>query len=247
MRRQAVAWMIGLVVMTTIVFGQDEARSQLLPTGRLRVGLNTGNALTRAVGAELARELATRLKTETVLREYPNPGAVTDAAGTGWDIAFIAADPDRATTIAFTPAYVELDATYLVKTGSPIQRVADADRDGAKIATGRTSAYTLVLRRELTRAELVFPPEEEAVAGLQSGTITALAGLRFGLLEIAARTPGTRVLTDNITRAQQAIAVPIANRAALDYVTSFLADMKKTGVVAAAIKKTGLAGATVAR
>lgn len=247
MRPHAAPSMIGFVLMSTLVAGQDEARRQLIPTGSLRVGLNTGNALTRVVGAELARELAMRLKAEAVFREYPNPGAVTDAAGTGWDIAFIAADPDRAATIAFTPAYVELDATYLVRSDSPIQRVADADRDGAKIATGRTSAYTLVLRRELTRAELVFPAEDEAVAGVQSGSIAALAGLRFGLLQLAARTPGTRVLTDTITRAQQAIAVPRNNSAALDYVTSFLADVKKSGFVAEAIKKTGLPGATVPR
>jgi polar amino acid transport system substrate-binding protein len=247
MHLHRVSWMIGLLLMSTPVFAQDDARRELLSTGSLRVGLNVGNALTRAVGAELARELARRLKTEPVFREYPNPGAVTDAAGTGWDIAFIAADPDRAATIAFTPAYVELDATYLVKDDSFVQRVADADRTGAKIATGRTSAYTLVLRRELKHAELVFPPDDEALAGVQAGTVAALAGLRFNLLPLAARTPGTRVLTDNITRAQQAVAVPRGNSAALDYVTAFLADVKKSGVVAAAIKKTGLAGATIPR
>ena len=247
MRMNATAWMIGVVMTSILVSGQDEVRNQLLPTGRLRVGLNRGNALTRDVGAELGRELARRLKVEAVFREYPNPGAVTDAVGREWDIAFIAADPDRAAAIAFTPPYVELDATYLVRNDSPIQRVADADRDGAKIATGRTSAYTLVMRRELKRAELVYPAENEAVAGLQSGSIAAVAGLRFGLLEIAARTPGTRVLRDNITRAQQAIAVPRVNSAALDYVTSFLDDAKRTGFVAEAIRKTGLAGATVPR
>jgi len=239
--------MVALVLLTTPVSGQNEARGQLLPTGSLRVGLNTGNALTRVVGAALGRELARRMKAEAVFREYPDPGAVTAAAGTGWDIAFIAADPDRAATLAFTPAYVELDATYLVKADSVIRRVADADREGAKIATGRTSAYTLVLRRELRHAELVFPPEGDAVAALQSGGIAALAGLRFGLLELAARTPGTRVVADNITRAQQAIAVPKANSAALDYVASFIADVKRSGFVADAIKMTGLAGATVPR
>jgi polar amino acid transport system substrate-binding protein len=247
MRLHAAALMIGFVMTSTLVSGQDEVRNQLSPTGRLRVGLNLGNALTREVGAQLARELARRLKIEAVFREYPNPGAVTDNVGREWDIAFIAADPDRAAAIAFTPPYVELDATYLVKNDSPIQRVADADREGAKIATGRTSAYTLVMRRELKRAELVYPPENEAVTGLQSGTIAALAGVRFGLLEIAARTPGTRVLADNITRAQQAIAVPRANSPALAYITSFLDDVKRSGFVAEAIKRTGLAGATVPR
>ena len=76
--------------------------------------------------------------------------------------------------------------------------------------------------------------------------MTAIAGLRFNLLDTAARVPGTRVLDDNITRAQQAIAVPKDNAAALAYVTSFVADVKQNGLVADAILQTGLPGATVA-
>ena len=236
----------GLMLLGVVVSAQDPGRQQLLPTGKLRAGINAGNALTRAVGAQLARELARRLGVEAVLVEYPTPGAVTDAVGREWDVAFIAADPERAGAIGFTPAYVELDATYLVRDASAVRAVADVDRAGTKIATGRTSAYTFVLRRELTRAELVFPTEDEAIAGLQAGTITALAGLRFGLLEIAARVPGMRVLPDNITRAQQAIAVPRANAAALAFVTAFVAEVKQNGFVADAIRKTGLTGASVA-
>ena len=239
-------WVAGLILMGTVVSAQESGRQQLLATGKLRAGINAGNALTRAVGAQLARELARRLGAEAVLIEYPTPGAVTEGVGKDWDVAFIAADPERAGAIAFTPAYVELDATYLVRDDSPVRAVADADRAGARIATGRTSAYTFVLRRELTRAELVFPAEEDAIAGLRAGTITALAGLRFGLLEIAARVPGMRVLSDNITRAQQAIALPKANTAALAYATAFVAEVKANGFVAGAIRQTGLTGASVA-
>jgi polar amino acid transport system substrate-binding protein len=250
MPMQTTVWVAGVALLGAVALAQDisapdQRRQQLVPTGRLRAGINAGNALTRAVGAQLARELARRLGAEAVLIEYPTPGAVTDAVGKEWDVAFVAADPERTSTIAFTPAYVELDATYLVREAA-IRTVTDVDRAGARIATGRTSAYTFVLRRELKRAELVFPTEAEAIAGLQAGTITALAGLRFGLLEIAARVPGTRVLADNITRAQQAIAVPKANTAALAYVTAFVAEMKTNGFVAGAIRQTGLTGARVA-
>lgn len=235
-----------LALLSVTLAAQDPLRQQLLPTGGLRVGINTGNPLTRVVGAQIARELARRLATDVTLVEYPTPGAVTEGVGKEWDIAFIAADPARAETIAFTPAYVELDATYLVRADSAIRSVNDVDRAGSVIATGRTSAYTLVLSRELRAARLAFPTNEEAIAGLQSGTFTALAGLRFGLLDTATRVPGMRVLPDNITRAQQAIAVPRANTAALAYVTSFVTELKQTGMLAKAIAATGLAGATVA-
>ena len=245
MRLRVAHGVAGLALLSVVVSAQEPARQQLLATGKLRAGINAGNALTRTVGAQLARELARRLGVEAILIEYPTPGAVTDAAGTEWDVGFIAADPGRTATLAFTPAYVELDATYLVRGDSTIRSVPDVDRAGAVVATGRTSAYTLVLSRELKAATLAYPSEDDALAGLRSGTITALAGLRFGLLEIAARVPGTRVLPDNITRARQAIAVPRANTAALAYVTAFVADVKKTGFVAAAIQQTRLAGAHV--
>ena len=221
------------------------AREQLLPTGQLRVGINSANQLTRIVGKEIARELANRLHVEAVFVEYPSPGAMADGVGRQWDIAFIAADPDREAAMAFTPPYVELDAAYLVAAASPIRSLADIDRRGVRIATGATSAYTLVLKRELTQAELVFLDADEAVNALRAGTVQAVAGLRFDLVTRAAADPGVRVLPETFTRAQQAVAVPKADTAALAYVTEFLAEAKRRGTIAASIGRTGLTGATV--
>src|SRR3954463_1799256 len=105
-----------LVAASTSLPAQDDAAArQLLPTGKLRVGLNSGNLLTRQVGTAIGRDLAGRLGTDAVFVEYATPGAVTDAVAKEWDVAFVAADPDRGEMIAFTPPYVELDATYLVR------------------------------------------------------------------------------------------------------------------------------------
>lgn len=241
-----------VVLGALILLGAGSARAQdpavrreLAGTGALRVGLNGGNALTQAVGRELATELARQVGVAPTFTVYPTPGAVIDASA-NWDIAFIAADPDRAATVAFTAPYVLLEATYLVKADSPITRVADADRPGLKVAAGATAAYALYLRRELKQAQLVSPPNAEALKAVQAGEIAGLAGLRFDLMQMAARTPGLRVLPDNITRAQQAVAVPKANQAALVYVEDFLRQMKRSGFIAAAIARTGLPGATPA-
>jgi polar amino acid transport system substrate-binding protein len=223
----------------------DATRRQLIPTGTLRVGLNTGNPLTRFIGAELGRELARRLGVEVAVKEYDSPGAVTDAAGREWDIGFVAADPDRADAVDFTSPYVEIDATYLVPAGSMLRTTADADRKGVTIATGTTSAYTLVLKREMKQAELVLGTNDEGLKRLQAGQVHALAGLRFNLEQWAAKMPGSRVLGDSFTRAQQAIAMPKGRPAAAKYLESFIAEMRRTGVIAGAIKKTGLSGATV--
>lgn len=232
--------------MTLLAQG-DEARRQLAPTGKLRVGLNTNNRLTTAVGKDLATELGRRLALEVTFREYPSPGAVIDAVGKEWDLAFVAADPDREADSAFTPPYVELDATYLVRGDSPIHTLADVDRAGVRIATGATSAYTLVMKRELKQARLVFVGGEDALAQLRAGTIDAIAGLRDALLQTATRVPNARVLADNITRAQQAVAVPKARTAALAYLATFLADVKSSGFLEQSIQKTGFVGAAISR
>ena len=162
-----------------------------------------------------------------------------------WDIAFIAADPDRETAIAFTPPYVELEAAYLVTAASPIRSNGDIDRNGVRIATGATSAYTLALKRELEHAELVFLNADEAVKALAAGSVQAVAGLRFDLVARAAGNPSVRLLPEAFARAQQAIAVPKQNGAALIQVTELLGELKRSGAVAAMIQRTGLMGARV--
>jgi len=79
------------------------ARSELAPTGTLRVALNMSNFLLTAtdpvsgepcgIAADLGRELGQRLGVPVALLPYPNPGALADAAPTGvWDVGFLGAD-----------------------------------------------------------------------------------------------------------------------------------------------------------
>jgi polar amino acid transport system substrate-binding protein len=44
-----------------------------------------------------------------------------DAPADAWGIALIGAEPQRAEVIAFTPAYCEIQASYLVRAGSNVQ------------------------------------------------------------------------------------------------------------------------------
>ena len=140
------------------------ARDQLAPNGRLRAALNYSNFLlvsARApehtgVAPDLARELARRANATVEFVGYENAGLVADAAkDNAWDVAFIGAEPARAREITFTPAYVEIEATYLVPADSPIRRIEDVDRDGVRIATTARAAYTLYLQRTLRHATLV--------------------------------------------------------------------------------------------
>jgi polar amino acid transport system substrate-binding protein len=235
-----------LVQPTTVWADYSEGPRQLLATGKLRVGLNLGNRLTYAVGTDIGRDLARRLGAEVVFVEYPTPGAVTAGVEKDWDLAFIAADPAREDRIAFTPAYLKLDVTYLVRGDSTLRSVADADRAGIRIATGATAAYTFVLKRQIKNATLVIARSSEDVKSLEAGSVDAVTGLRDALLRTAARVPGSRVLPDNFTHAQQAVAVPKANAGSLAYLVTYLGELKKSGFISTSIEKTGAIGASVA-
>src|SRR5438132_1186247 len=104
------------------------ARSELAPTGRLRVGINFGNALLATkdargvpggIAVDLAQELARRAGVPMDIVSYDAAGRMADGAKAGeWDVAFLGSDPARANEIAFTAPYLEIDTTYLVPANS---------------------------------------------------------------------------------------------------------------------------------
>jgi polar amino acid transport system substrate-binding protein len=64
-------------------------------------------------------------------------------------LAFLADEPARAQTIFFSPAYLEIQASYLVPDASPFAEVSDLDQPGVQIAAMEGGAYTLFLKRNL--------------------------------------------------------------------------------------------------
>src|ERR1700749_997023 len=140
----------------------QEIVSELAPTGVLRAAINMGNFLLvtgrpsagdpEGVAPDMAREIASRLGVPVAYVPYARPGELADAAGTGvWDIGLIGAEPQRAEKIAFSPAYVEIEATYLVPAGSPLQSIAEVDKPGRRVAVTARSAYGLWLENNYKR------------------------------------------------------------------------------------------------
>lgn len=233
-------------------------RSQLAPTGKLRVGINMSNFLLtakdpatgepRGIAVELGRELGRRLGVPVEIVPYPNPGALADAATSGaWDVGFLGAEPQRANEIAFTAAYVEIEATYLVPSGSPLKTIADVDRKGVRIAVPEKSAYELYLTRSLKNAELARTQgADNAFKLFVSDKLDALAGLRPRLVKDAGNLPGSRILDGRFTAVQQAVGTPKARGAGAKFLREFVEDIKATGLVARTIEKNGVRGLTVA-
>lgn len=234
-------------------------RSDLAPTGTLRAGINHGNAILaqrdpatgdlRGITVDLSRELARRIDVPVELVPFDAAGKMTDALKTGaWDVAFLAVDPARAEEISFTAPYLEIEGTYLVPADSPIRTVADADREGVRIAAGAKSAYDLFLSRTLTRAQIVRAPTAlEAVDLFSRDKLEAVAGVRGALVTAAAKIPGSRVLEDRFMVIAQAAGVPKGREAGARYVREFIEDAKASGFVAKALEDSGVEGsATIA-
>jgi polar amino acid transport system substrate-binding protein len=236
----------------------NAARAELAPSGTLRVGINFGNVLLtgkdpatgepRGVAVDLARELARRLHVPLEIVPFESAGALADAAPRrAWDVGFLGAEPQRANDITFTAAYVEIESTYLVPSGSPVRSVADMDRDGMRIAVADKSAYDLYLSRSLQRARLERASGFEGSFQLLIDARTdALAGLRPVLLTCVEKLPGSRVLDDRFTTIQQAVGTPKGREAGAAYLREFVENVKATGLVAQLIEKNGVRGLTVA-
>ena len=153
----------------------------LAPKGVLRAGINLSNFLLvtsrtpdggpAGVSPDMARAFAQMLGVELRYVTYESPGILADAAGRDeWDIGLIGAEPQRAEVISFTPAYTEIEATYLVPAGSPLERIADVDQPGRRIAVTDRTAYGLWLDRNIRHAELVRTKTiDEASLGFPGG------------------------------------------------------------------------------
>src|SRR3989449_9929565 len=104
----------------------------------------------RGIAVDLGRELGRRLDVPVDLVAFETAGKLADAVKAGaCDVAFLGNEPQRAGEIAFSPAYLEIEAGYLVPAGSPIRTMAEVDREGIRIALAANNAYDPYLSRSL--------------------------------------------------------------------------------------------------
>jgi polar amino acid transport system substrate-binding protein len=228
--------------------------AELAPTGVLRAAINMGNFLLvtgktpsgdpSGVSADIAAAIAARLGVPVKYIPYARPGELADDAEKGlWDIGNVGAEPQRAAVINFTAAYCEIEATYLVLAGSPIQRVDEVDQPGKRCAVTARSAYGLWLENNYKKGELVqFDSADAAIKAFVDEKMDAYAGLRPGLIDVAAKLPGSRILGGQFTAVQQAVGTPKKNGAGFAFLRDFVEEAKHTGVVASLIERHGVTG-----
>lgn len=236
----------------------QEIISQLAPTGTLRAGINMSNFLLvtgktssgdpDGVSPDLAREIAKRLGVPVKLVPFPSPDKLVEVAGSNaWDIGLVGAEPQREKLMAFTAAYAEIEATYMVRKDSPLESCAEVDRKGVSIITRGGSAYGLWLERNIKNAKLILTETgEEAKERFAGEKVDAFAGLRNGLMKDVEKNPGMRILSGQFSSVQQAVGTLKENKAAVAYLREVVEDAKASGLIARFIEKHKANGLTVA-
>src|SRR6187431_1223575 len=188
----------------------DARVADLVQAGKIRVGVHsvmytkdphTGEPKGASVGIillDIARALGARIGLEIVPVGHPTiPEMLTCLTAGACDIGFMGPDPSR-TGVDFSPPILQLDYTFLVPAASSIQRIADADRPGVRIAVVRDHASTLALSRIFKHAELISATTPEPTFELlRNGKADALASTRGVLLAYSPKLPDSRVLEDH--------------------------------------------------
>jgi polar amino acid transport system substrate-binding protein len=224
----------------------------LAPTGKLRAGINFGNPVLaqkgpngepRGITPDLAAALAKRLNVPLEYVPFQAAGKSFAALAAGnVDVAFIAIEPVRAAQVDFSAPYVVIEGTYMVRKDSPLKDVGDVDRPGIKIAVGLASVYDLYLTRTLKHATLVRAKVGGAAAGIPvfvDQKLDAAAGVRQPLDSYAKEHPEMRVMSGAFEQIGQAMGTAKGKSAGAAYVRAFVEEMKASGFVADALKRSG--------
>ena len=235
--------------------------SSFAPTATLRVGINLGNPILAneepntkrlyGVTIDIANEIGKRISLPVQLIPFKTAGATVDAVKTGEiDLVFVAIDPVRGADISYTPAYIQIEGAYMVKTDSSINSNEEVDAVGNEIVVGKGSAYDLYLSREIKHATLLRAASSQAVVDdFMSGQGNVAAGVKQQLESDAKRYEGLRMLPGRFMVINQAIGIPKARtqyEVTTAYLSDVIAELKQSGFIAEAMKRHNIQGAKVA-
>jgi polar amino acid transport system substrate-binding protein len=228
--------------------------SDLAPAGTLRAAINLGNpvlaqgtpAAPAGVTVDIARELAARLGLPVELACFDAARTSFEAMSAGRaDLCFLAIEPAREAEVAFTAPYVIIEGVFVVPQDSAITTAADADRDGVRIGVKQGSAYDLFLSRTLRHASVVRGPDGAAL--FRDRGLEVLAGIRQPMTEFVQRHPGYRLADGRFMEIQQAVGTTRSRRPeTVQYLRAFVEDLKASGFIAEALRRSNQPGAAVA-
>jgi polar amino acid transport system substrate-binding protein len=226
----------------------------LSPTGTLRASINLGNPVLAqgtstapmGVTVDIARELGSRtgVPVELVCFDAARKSFEAMTAGRA-DICFLAVDPAREAEIAFTAPYVVIEGVFAVPQDSAITTMADVDREGVRIGVKEGSAYDLFLSRTLQHASVVRGDEGTDV--FCDLDLEVAAGIRQPMTELVRSHGRLRLIEGPFMQICQALGTTrTRSPETIEFLRSFVEELKASGFVADALQRANQPDATVA-
>jgi len=234
---------------------------ELTPFSKLRLGIVVAPARSAlfvvsdpntqsyaGVPVDLGTALADRLGVSVDIHGFLNSGACTTALeNNSIDVTFLPVDDERRRRVSFGPAYYRIQSTYLVPAVSDVRTLSDVDQEGVRVVG---IANTTTIRSSARTLSLTCPqPVEsiaEAVDRLKRGEADALALSREAFKALMPELPGARVLDGGFQSTGIAVAVQQGKPAALAYVSAFVEDAIRSGLVRRALDAAGFPDEPVA-
>ncbi|MBM3343278.1 MAG: transporter substrate-binding domain-containing protein [Betaproteobacteria bacterium] len=232
--------------------------AQLVPTGKLRMGINGANATLYAraadgsasgIAADIGKFIADQLGVPFEPTVYPGAAAYTASFGTGaWDIIVTGRNPFAATLVDFLPDVIEIDYVYLAAPGSDFAGPDQVDKPGVRIGVPKNASADAYLTPRLKAAVLVrlAGDADTAVACLTDNKIDLYATGIESVEALARRVPGSKLLGAFNTVAFAVSTGKGWTPAAAARMSALVNAAKAAGIVQKAITRSGQKGVRAA-
>jgi len=230
-----------------------QARTELAPTGKFRVGiyhlnpvLVTKGAQTgdyEGTGIDIYRELAKRLGVPLVAVPFSDLGKMRACVDMGeCDAMFMASGSPMEKDYLLSLPYLESENSFLVATGSTMRTVADVDHPGVRVAAYTGSSQHERLKAMLKHAEIRTTTRgSERVDWLRTGQVDAIADAAPVLQALfMPQVSGSRILDGGFSTAAYGLAIPRSRPDGAAFLNRSIEEMKRNGFIAESISRWSL-------
>jgi polar amino acid transport system substrate-binding protein len=261
MKLQVSVVAVTLALFTAEAAAQDvlsRARSELAPTGKLRVALLTLPHMAlrdqlsgqfTGVIVDLGKELAKRLEIPVEFTAVAsNLAAVDQVKNGGADLTFLVALPELRAQIDFGATYIEYETTFLVPGNSAVHVLTDIDRPGTRVIAPSPSAIATAISQTFKNVKLIGVPiatdsAQRVMEMLKNGDADAYSNLTHLLSLTQARLPDWRLVPGSYMAPMFSIGYPRNRPSGANYANAFIIEMKKNGFIQRSIEQANLKGA----
>ena len=229
-----------------------ETRSALAPAGTLRVAVYRGSPSSivsegndpRGLGYDLGRALAVKLGVPFEPVVFPNNAAALAAVKhADADVIFTNASPARAKDMDFSPTFLDVGKSFLVRGDSPAKTIDDMKKPGLRVGVSAGSSTSEELAPLYPNATLVpIGAIKDGVEAVRTGAVDAFATNKAILYEMSDALAGSRVLDGSWGTEHFAAGIPKGRDRGRPFVAAFVADAQRDGTVAKAVERAGLRG-----